>query len=271
MGYRVLAIASASIDTCDITREEAEKNLDFLGLLVLENKLKAKTEEIIQKLNDADILSVMITGDNLNTACAIAMDCHILDNGREIYQVLYEDFKIKKIPCKKLQAAYDLEEDDPEMAAMQRKRASTIRMDKFDESELIIEGSVFKQIYKSFSKNEEPEEALKSPAFREILRNCSVYARTTPEQKQQIVALLKVLKAEEDTLVGFCGDGANDTLALKEADIGLSLSLDDASLAAPFVSTDTELTSVENLIIEGRGAITCNFQNFKYFLYLSIV
>ena len=112
---------------------------------------------------------------------------------------------------------------------------------------------------------------MRFPEFREIIRNCSVYARTTPEQKQQIVALLKLLKAEEDTLFGFCGDGANDTLALKEADIGLSLSLDDASLAAPFVSTDTELTSVENLIIEGRGAITCNFQNFKYFLYLSIV
>ena len=85
MGYRVLAITSASLKSSDMTRDEAERNLDFLGLLVLENKLKAKTEETIQKLNDADILSVMITGDNLNTACAIAMDCHILDNAREIY------------------------------------------------------------------------------------------------------------------------------------------------------------------------------------------
>ena len=70
--------------------------------------------------------------------------------------------------------------------------------------------------------------------------------------------------------MGYVGDGANDTLALKEADVGLSLSQADASLAAPFVSTDPEITSVENLLLEGRAALACNFQNFKYFLFYCI-
>jgi cation-transporting ATPase 13A2 len=36
--------------------------------------------------------------------------------------------------------------------------------------------------------------------------------------------------------VGMCGDGANDCLALKTADAGLSLSDSEASIAAPFTS-----------------------------------
>ena len=270
MGYRVLAIASANLDTLDIKRTEAEQNLEFLGLLVLENKLKEKTEEIIKKLNRADILSVMITGDNINTACAIAMDCHILDNHKEIFEVHFENSEIVKRPCKKLQAAYDLEEEDPDRFSQKRDLHRTFINDINHKPKLVIKGKTFHEIFQKFTKSLNPKKALRSDEFRDILTHCRVYARTTPEQKQQIVSLLKLLKEEEDTLVGFCGDGANDTLALKEADIGLSLSQDDASLAAPFVSTDTELTSVENLIIEGRGAIACSFQNFKFFLYVSL-
>ena len=44
----------------------------------------------------------MITGDNINTACAIALDCCILDNRREIFEVELENSEICKRPCKKL-------------------------------------------------------------------------------------------------------------------------------------------------------------------------
>ena len=54
-------------------RDEIEVELNFLGLLILENKLKPITTSIISHLHEADIRTVMITGDNILTAISVAM------------------------------------------------------------------------------------------------------------------------------------------------------------------------------------------------------
>ena len=69
-------------------------------------------------------------------------------------------------------------------------------------------------------------------AFRLILKYCSIYARCSPENKTQIIESLQ----KESLTVLMCGDGANDCGALKVADVGISLSTKEASIAAPFTS-----------------------------------
>ena len=55
---------------------------------------------------------------------------------------------------------------------------------------------------------------------RELLDLTTVYARTKPNDKAKIVMVYQ----HTGRTVSMCGDGANDCGALKQADIGLSLS-----------------------------------------------
>lgn len=56
----------------DLEREDAEMNLHFLGLVIMENKLKSITTPIINQLHDAHIRTIMVTGDNVLTAISVA-------------------------------------------------------------------------------------------------------------------------------------------------------------------------------------------------------
>lgn len=68
-----------------------------------------------------------------------------------------------------------------------------------------------------------------------------------------------------------CGDGANDCAALKQADVGLSLSEAEASIAAPFTSQVQDISSVITLLREGRCALTTSFQCFKFIELYSFI
>lgn len=87
-----------------------------------------------------------------------------------------------------------------------------------------------------------------------------IFARMSPDEKHELVSRLQTL----GYTVGFCGDGANDCGALKAADVGISLSEAEASIAAPFTSSRPDISCVIELIKEGRGALVTSFSCFKY-------
>ncbi|KAI9059114.1 Ca-transporting ATPase [Trametes sanguinea] len=68
-----------------------------------------------------------------------------------------------------------------------------------------------------------------------------------------------------------CGDGANDCAALKAADVGLSLSEAEASVAAPFTSRTPDISCVLEVIKEGRAALVTSFSCFKYMALYSLI
>lgn len=71
-----------------------------------------------------------------------------------------------------------------------------------------------------------------------------IFARMSPDEKHELVEKLQSI----EYCVGFCGDGANDCGALKAADVGVSLSEAEASVAAPFTSRSFEISCVVQLI-----------------------
>ena len=74
-----------------------------------------------------------------------------------------------------------------------------------------------------------------------------------------------------DYVVSMCGDGANDCGALKAAQVGISLSEAEASVAAPFTSKVADITCVPIIIKEGRCALVTSFGVFKYMALYSMV
>ena len=101
-----------------------------------------------------------------------------------------------------------------------------------------------------------------------ILYKASIFARMSPDQKHVLVEQLQEVL---EHCVGFCGDGANDCGALKAADVGLSLSEAEASVAAPFTSHDTDLQCVLRVVREGRAALVTSFSCFKYMALYSMI
>jgi cation-transporting ATPase 13A3/4/5 len=60
-------------------RSEVESDLDFVGFIVFENKLKPTTAAVIEELLESNIGAVMVTGDNILTAISVARECGLMD------------------------------------------------------------------------------------------------------------------------------------------------------------------------------------------------
>ncbi len=80
-GLRVLALAERSIDTSTGDREaniaDLESGFTFLGFAAISDPPRPEAADAIRRAHDAGIRVVMLTGDQLSTARAIARELHI--------------------------------------------------------------------------------------------------------------------------------------------------------------------------------------------------
>jgi Mg2+-importing ATPase len=92
--------------------------------------------------------------------------------------------------------------------------------------------------------------ALDEAGFAREAFEANVLARLTPDQKEKVIKTLRGL----GHVVGFMGDGINDVLAMKAADVGISVdtAVDVAKESADIILLEKSLLVLEDGIIEGR-------------------
>ncbi len=91
---------------------------------------------------------------------------------------------------------------------------------------------------------------LNNEKIKEILPRLRVIARAMPNDKSKLVTLAK----EMNLVVGMTGDGVNDAIALKKADVGFSMGsgTEVAKEASDIVILDDNILSIEKAILYGR-------------------
>ncbi|KAJ3291099.1 hypothetical protein HDU79_002679 [Rhizoclosmatium sp. JEL0117] len=295
-GYHVIAIATKVFSNISwlklmrMRREEVECDLHFLGFLVFDNKLKPVTQSVVSTLNAAKIRQVMCTGDNILTAISVARDCGIMERDARVFAPRFENEKrgadavviwedvdqdertksnismqleldpvtLKPVIAIKTTDIVDPEEEEEYQLGEHFVPERFVEVEIKEDYQLAVTGEVFSWMLKYSDK---------WTSFYRMLIKAQVFARMSPEQKKLLVANLQEL----GYCVGFCGDGANDWGALQAADVGVSLSEVEISVAAQFTSKVNSIACIVTLIREGRAALVTSFGSCKYMIVNQLI
>ncbi|XP_026908521.1 probable cation-transporting ATPase 13A5 isoform X1 [Acinonyx jubatus] len=262
-GFRVIAFAHKGLkmkklsEVENLAREKVESDLSFLGLLIMENRLKKESKSVLKELHEACIRTVMITGDNLQTAITVAKNSEMIPGGSQVILVEAnepEDF----VPASVTWQLVENQENGPE------KNETCVNIGNISVPDgargscyhFAMSGKSYQVIFQHFNS-----------LLPKILVNGTIFARMSPGQKSSLIEEFQKL----NYYVGMCGDGANDCGALKMAHAGISLSEQEASVASPFTSKIANIACVPHLIREGRAALVSSFGVFKYLTMYGII
>jgi len=172
-----------------MARSEIESDLTFCGFLVFECPIKPDSADTIKKLTESSHTTVMITGDNILTACKVAETLQMITRTPLILDVAHP------------------QQDTLEWTSVDEEKTFPI-----DKTDLI-------KTYDLCVTGDSLEILIAKKLFTKFLPAIKVFARVSPEQKETIVLVMK----NSGKVVLMCGDGTNDVGALKQAHVGVAL------------------------------------------------
>ena len=177
-GIRVLCVALGEGGGRELT------NLVLLGFLLIKDEVRDESIKGIELIKKAGIQTVMITGDNKETAMSIAKEVGIVET----------------------------------------------------EADLVL--------------SSEELSKLSDEEVSKILPKLRVVSRAMPNDKSRLVTIAK----KNNLVVGMTGDGVNDAIALKKADVGFAMGsgTEVAKEASDIVILDDNILSIEKAILYGR-------------------
>jgi calcium-translocating P-type ATPase len=202
---RVLALAHRKVSGGDVhrVREELEAGLTLDGLFGIKDPLRPDVTDAVTACKSAGIFVRMITGDNINTATAIAKECGILTDGGVAMEG--KDFRTM--------TPAQLDEVIPKLQVLARASPQDkyILVTRLNGNQLPENEEEWKLEHPGRSYKKERARLL--PGYR--------------EEWEEVYGAGEV--------VGVTGDGTNDAPALQAANVGLSMGISgtDGTTTAP--------------------------------------
>jgi len=249
-GLRVLLLTYRIIDHAALEATMSEQRGDLtelvndlciVGFVGIMDPPRAETAGVVETCHKAGVRVFMVTGDNPITAASIARRVGIVHsttvhNANDIFSHAHMEVEDHN----------DHHEESKSLWSRIRHRAPTHdpQEDPLVEAAVLLTGN-------DLDKFESHHWNLVE-RYREV-----VFARTTPDQKYDIVKNLK----KRGNIVAVTGDGVNDAPALKNAHIGVAMGggSDAAIEAAAMVLLDANFSSIVFALRQGRTV----FDNMK--------
>ena len=195
-GFRVVAICQKNnMENKEDYAVSDEKNMTLIGFIGFLDPPKESAKAAIEKLNNAGIRVVVLTGDNAEVTRCI---------------------------CNKVGI----------------------------NSKNIVLGSKI--------------DKLSDAALTRILKKTNIFAKLSPIQKARIVRLLK----EDNNIVGYMGDGINDSPSLTNSDVGISVdtAVDIAKESADIILLEKDL----NVLLDGAKEGRRTFANLMKYIKMAV-
>ena len=254
-----------------------QDNLIFLAVFGIKDSLRDGVKEAVKKCHEASVNVIMVTGDNIVTATAIAKDCGILGDDVDLKNLgpkdLENDPELMNDPSTKEEYIRTLISDQPRaltgnsfynavgglICEVCQKETNKCNCPKTESEALQIAEKTKSEpmkVKKDIIKNMEN--------FKKITEKLNVMARSQPLHKYALVLGLKALK----NVVAVTGDGTNDAPALSKSDVGFAMfaGTDIAKEASDIVIIDNNFSSIITAIIYGRNI----YDNIRKFLQFQL-
>ena len=275
-------ISEEEYEKCDVFHNSEGLALDqygciFLACVGIRDSLRNGVKEAVIKCHSAGVNVVMVTGDNIITATAIAKDCNILGN----------DINLENLGPQDVEEEPELT-DDPIRAEehikevlMNKPQAITgntffVAIGGIECSSCNLDTNLCKcpktqaeanQIMEKLKKKEIKirNDTIKNKKnFLEIIKNLKVMSRSQPMHKYALVLGLKEL----NQIVAVTGDGTNDAPALSKSDVGFAMfsGTDIAKESSDIVIMNNNFSSLIIAIIYGRNI----YDNIRKFLQFQL-
>lgn len=236
MAYKDFDLAGASI--ADVHRDDVEKSLTFAGFVKFQNTMKEDTPAVLQELKEGNVFLAMITGDSVLTGICIARESGMIEENRQVIigskgsndEIVWTD-----------------EASDEVVKAPQ----CDVLASSTNDMDLAVSGDAW-----ALLRSDDPKYA------SAIAKHVKVFGRCNPTDKVSVVSTF----VENGYITLMCGDGQNDCGALKSAHVGVALSTSEASIVAPFTSLDKVISSVPEVLREGRCALASAFAAYKFYI-----